>query len=117
MPAEPSPQVFFRPGQGHNMNPFPGVNLTTNAGGQMMLSYVTFEEGAVVPVHAHPHEQGGILVSGQLQFTIGDRTELLGPGDQWIIPGHVPHTVVAVGGPAVALDVFYPIREDYLPKT
>ena len=36
--------------------------------------------------------------------------------DQWIIPGHVPHTVVAVGGPAVALDVFYPIREDYLPQ-
>ena len=105
MPAEPAaPQVFFRPGQGHNMNPFPGVNLTTNAGAKVMLSYVTFEEGAVVPMHAHPHEQGGI------------RTELLGPGDQWIIPGHVPHTVVAVGGPAVALDVFYPIREDYLPE-
>ena len=62
---------FYRPGQGHTMNLFPGVNLTTNAGEKIMLSYVTFEDGAEVPLHSHPHEQGGVLISGQLQFTIG----------------------------------------------
>jgi len=108
--------TFIRPGQGHTMNLFPGVNLTTNAGEKIMLSYVTFEDGAVVPLHSHPHEQGGVLLSGQLEFTIGDTTEILNSGDQWIIPGNVLHTVVAVGGPAVALDVFYPIREDYCKR-
>ena len=67
-----------------------------------------------MPVHSHPHEQAGLLVSGRLKFTIGEETRLLEPGDQWLIPGGVPHTVVAVDGPAVALDVFNPVREDYL---
>ena len=67
-----------------------------------------------VPDHAHPHEQMGLLISGQLEFTIGGTTRVLVPGDRWRIPGGVSHRVRAVGGPAVALDVFHPIREDYL---
>jgi quercetin dioxygenase-like cupin family protein len=55
-----------------------------------------------------------MLIEGRLKFTIGDRTEILEAGDQWIIPGGVPHTVTAIDGPALAIDVFNPIREDYL---
>jgi quercetin dioxygenase-like cupin family protein len=55
----------------------------------------------------------GYLVSGRLEFTIGGQTRLLEAGDQWRIPSGVPHRVVAVGGPAVALDVFHPVRDDY----
>lgn len=105
---------FFRAGSGITRNLFPGVDLTVNAGPNLMLSIVKFEADAVVPVHQHPHEQAGMLIEGQLQFTIGDRTEILNPGDQWIIPGNTPHTVKAIGGRAVALDVFNPIREDYI---
>jgi quercetin dioxygenase-like cupin family protein len=79
-----------------------------------MLSVVHLEEGAVVERHSHPHEQMGFLVSGCFDFTIGDETRRLHPGDQWRIPSNIPHTVVAVGGPAVAIDVFSPVREDYL---
>jgi len=79
-----------------------------------MLSVVRFEPDAEVPMHSHPHEQAGLLVSGRLKFTIGEVTRVLEAGDQWLIPGGVAHTVVAVDGPAVALDVFNPIREDYL---
>jgi quercetin dioxygenase-like cupin family protein len=58
-----------------------------------------------------------MVVSGQLRFTIGDETRECGPGDMYLIPSNVPHTVMAVGGPAVALDVFTPIREDYAART
>jgi hypothetical protein len=34
--------------------------------------------------------------------------------DIWRIPGGVVHRVRALDHPAVALDVFHPIREDYL---
>lgn len=112
--AQPDRPVFVRAGEGRSSDLFPGVTITTNAGEQLMLSVVRFEPDASVPVHAHPHEQAGLLVSGRLKFTIGDETRVLEPGDQWLIPGGVPHTVVAVDGPAVALDVFNPIREDYL---
>ena len=110
----PSRPVFVTGGSGIKRPLFPGVELTINAGERLMLSLVTFEPNAEVPSHHHPHEQGGYLVSGQLEFTIGDETRLLKPGDQWLIPGGVSHRVRAVGGPAVAVDVFTPIREDYL---
>ena len=79
-----------------------------------MLSVVRFEPESVVADHAHPHEQMGILLEGRLEFTVGGVTRLLGPGDIWRIPGGVVHRVRALDQPAVALDVFHPIREDYL---
>ena len=72
------------------------------------------EPESVVLDHAHPHEQMGILLEGRLEFTVGGVTRLLGPGDIWRIPGGVVHRVRALDQPAVALDVFHPIREDYL---
>jgi quercetin dioxygenase-like cupin family protein len=49
-----------------------------------------------------------------MQFTIGDVTKIVNPGEIWRIPGGVKHKVVAIDGPVVAVDVFHPIREDYL---
>jgi quercetin dioxygenase-like cupin family protein len=80
----------------------------------MMLSVVRLEPRSVVEEHAHPHEQMGMLLEGRLEFTIGGITRLLEPGDIWRIPGGVLHSVRALGAPALALDVFHPIREDYL---
>jgi quercetin dioxygenase-like cupin family protein len=79
-----------------------------------MLSMVTIVPDWVLPDHAHPYEQMGVLISGGLEFTLGGVTRTLGPGDMWRIPGGVAHRVRALDSPAVALDVFHPIREDYL---
>ena len=93
---------------------FPGVEIRSTAGKHMMLSVVRLDPHSVVLEHAHPHEQMGILLEGRLEFTVGGVTRLLGPGDKWRIPGGVVHSVRALDQPAVALDVFHPIREDYL---
>jgi quercetin dioxygenase-like cupin family protein len=92
---------------------FPGVNIFTAAGEQMMLSLVEFESKSLVQPHSHPHEQMGILLEGELTFTIGGETRTLHPGDMWRIPGNVVHSAVAGDQPVKALDVFHPIREDY----
>jgi quercetin dioxygenase-like cupin family protein len=105
---------FIAAGEGSRHAIFPGVEIVTNAGKGLMLSYVTFEPGSLVPDHAHPHEQMGMMISGRLEFTVGGETKVLGPGEIWRIPGGVVHRVRALDGPAVALDVFHPIREDYL---
>ena len=55
-----------------------------------------------------------MMISGRAEFTVGGVTKVLGPGDMWRIPGGVVHRVRALDAPAVALDVFHPIREDYL---
>ncbi len=78
-----------------------------------MLSYLEMDEGAEIPMHHHPHEQGGVLLQGKMQLTIGDETRTVLPGELYLIPPHVPHRAIPVGGPATVLDVFSPIREDY----
>jgi quercetin dioxygenase-like cupin family protein len=93
---------------------FPGVRMRTPYGKNLMLSYVEIDEGAIVETHSHPHEQGGIVIGGRLVLTIGEETRTLSPGEMYIIPPNVPHRATAApGGPAVAMDVFSPIREDY----
>lgn len=110
----PTDRYFVSAGQGAHRHLFPGVEIRTTAGAQLMLSVVHFKPGAIVPEHSHPHEQMGMLLSGRLEFTIDGVTRLLDPGDQWRIPGGMPHTVRALDDPAVALDIFHPVREDYL---
>jgi quercetin dioxygenase-like cupin family protein len=95
----------------HNI--FPGVDIFTTTGEKMMLSFVEFQPHAVVELHSHPHEQMGLLLEGELTFTIGDEEHLVRPGQMWRIPGDVPHKAIAGDEPVKALDVFCPIREDY----
>lgn len=95
----------------HNI--FPGVDIFTAAGDGIMLSLVEFEPHAVVELHCHPHEQMGMLIEGELEFTIGEETHRVLPGQMWRIPGGVEHKAVAGDAPVKALDVFHPIREDY----
>jgi quercetin dioxygenase-like cupin family protein len=92
----------------------PGVRIRTPYGEKLMLSLVEIDENAVVPLHHHPHEQGGLLLEGKAEFTIGDETRVVEKGDAFLIPPNVPHRVAAVDGPCVALDIFTPIREDYV---
>jgi quercetin dioxygenase-like cupin family protein len=107
-------QYFIPAGGGKHRHLFPGVEIRATAGDDLMLSLVNFEPGSIVPDHSHPHEQMGMMISGQAEFTVGGVTRILGPGDIWRIPGNVVHRVKAVGDdPAVALDVFHPVREDY----
>jgi quercetin dioxygenase-like cupin family protein len=93
---------------------FPGVQIHTTAGDKLMLSLVEFEPHAVVEEHSHPHEQMGLMLEGEMEFTIGGQTRTVRPGEMWRIPGGVLHRVVAGDKPVRALDVFCPIREDYL---
>ena len=92
---------------------FPGVHIRTAAAEKMMLSVVDLEPGAVVEEHAHPHEQVGMLLEGKVLFSIGDERKTLQAGDLWRIPGGVKHKVVVLDQPARAIDIFYPVRDEY----
>lgn len=104
---------YVTPAECSRHNIFPGVDIQTMAGVNVMLSLVEFEPGAIVQPHSHPHEQIGMLLEGELTFTIGGETRTLRPGEMWRIPGGVVHSAVAGDRPVKALDVFNPIREDY----
>ena len=92
-----------------------GIELKAPVHGERtMLTTVRVAKGAVVPVHQHPHEQTGYLVSGSARFVSGDEVFVARPGDSWNIPSGVPHGAEALED-SVVVEVFSPIREDYLP--
>ena len=91
-----------------------GVSLKAVHGEKIMLSFVELEAGSVVPHHHHEHEQMGYVISGEFELTIGDETKTCRPGDSYLAPSNVPHSVkVSDKGPAKVLDVFSPPREEY----
>jgi quercetin dioxygenase-like cupin family protein len=92
----------------------PGARARTPYGERIMLSYLELDEGCEIPMHSHPHEQAGILRTGTMELMIGSETQLCQPGDMFIIPAHTQHAARPVGGPATLLDVFSPVREDYV---
>lgn len=64
--------------------------------------------------HAHDEsEQISVLLEGQMEFTVGEETRIVRPGDVVIVPPGIPHaTRVAAGVEAVALEYFTPPRQD-----
>ena len=92
---------------------FGGTPVRTFSGDHVQLSLVDVPAGGVIEWHSHPNEQIGMVTAGKLTFFIGDEEKTLGVGEFYFIRGGVRHRVVAVDGPAQALDVFYPIRDEY----
>ncbi|MCH7719220.1 MAG: cupin domain-containing protein [Chloroflexi bacterium] len=93
---------------------FPGVvRRTLNSGDRTTLIEVTLAEGAVVPSHTHPHEQVGYVASGRVRFEIDGEERELRAGDSYLVPGGASHEVTALE-PSVCIDVFSPVREEYL---
>lgn len=92
---------------------FGNVQARTYAGEHLQLSLVEIPAGGVVEWHAHPNEQMGVVTKGRAIFQIGDEERTLGPGDFYLMPGGVRHRVVALDDSVQAMDVFYPIREEY----
>src|SRR5262245_38526602 len=78
-----------------------------------MLNEVELDPGSTVPLHSHPHEQLGYVVSGEITMTCGGETFVCGPGMAYAIPGGVEHAGTAGPEGCVAIDVFIPVREEY----
>ncbi len=103
----------YVPAQRQPKELFPGALSRTFWGDKMLFSLLDLAAGSVVPRHSHPHEQAGIVLEGELEFTIGDETHLVKAGEIFFIPGGVEHSVKVGAQPAKALDVFSPVREEY----
>jgi len=83
-------------------------------GPELMLVKVAFEAGGVGAPHQHPHVQLSYVESGVFEATVGGQTQVLHPGDTFYAPSNVRHGVVCQQA-GVLLDVFNPLREDFLP--
>jgi len=79
----------------------------------ILMARVEFEVGAVGDVHAHPHSQVSYVESGEFDVFIDGVEKRLGPGDSFCIHPNLDHGAVCRKA-GVLLDVFSPVREDFL---
>ena len=94
--------------------PVAGVRLKTLVYGEnSLMTRFELAKGARLPAHSHPQEQTGYLVSGRIILHISDQSFEAAPGDSWCIKGDVEHRAEILED-SVALEVFSPVREDYL---
>ena len=93
------------------------IILTGLYGEKMMMVLNIALPGHTVPLHSHLHEQVGMVYGGKAKLRIGDEERTVRKGDFYCIPANVPHGDTAMGDePFIMLDVFYPVREDFIEK-
>lgn len=111
---------FVDLGQAPKIVQMPGLETTILTGlhrEQMMMVLNATLPGHTVPTHSHPHEQIGMVYSGKARLKIGDDERIVQKGDFYCIPANVPHSDTCLGEePFVMLDIFYPVREDFIAK-
>lgn len=93
-----------------------GVDIGTVVHGEKtLMARFRLAKGGDIPSHSHPHEQTGLLISGHIVLTIDGTEHDVMPGDGWCIGADVPHAARAIEE-SMAVEVFTPVREDYLEK-
>ena len=80
----------------------------------MSFAVVELAPNSIVARHQHSNEQIGLVLRGTLTFTVGGERRRLRAGDTYNIPADVPHDVVTGTEGAVVVDVFAPVRADWV---
>lgn len=94
-----------------------GVTRRVFSGEKSMMVLNELLPSAKPALHQHSHEQLTYIIQGSARFVIGNEVVDLVEGDVILVPPNVPHSMeVTSDEPVLNLDVFSPIREDYLPN-
>ena len=109
--------MFTKHAVGQYKTPLPGIQMKTLCYGERtLMTEFILEHGRTLPVHRHPYEQTGYLVKGRIRLRVGTEEHETLPGDSWCIPADVEHGAQILED-SVAVEVFSPVREDYLPPS
>ncbi|MBI4642087.1 MAG: cupin domain-containing protein [Candidatus Tectomicrobia bacterium] len=86
-------------------------------GSNVMLCFFNFKRGSKVPPHRHVNEQISYVLEGSLRFRIGNEEQVVSAGQVVHIPSNTEHEVEVLDEGASVLDIFSPIRQDFLDGT
>ena len=93
-----------------------GVERQMIVGENLMICRIKFPPFAVATQHEHPHEQMTIVEKGHTRFIVGDEEKIVEAGDVIHIPPNSRHGARMLDEEVVLIDIFSPIREDFLSK-
>jgi len=91
-----------------------GIERQMVWGGQLMVCRLRFAPRVVTAVHTHPHEQITLVEKGRVQFSVDGEARVVEAGAVLHFPSNLPHGATMLDEEVVLVDIFTPIREDFL---
>jgi quercetin dioxygenase-like cupin family protein len=95
-----------------------GVARQMIVGERLMVCRLRFEPRVVTLPHTHPHEQITLVERGRVSFLIGNDgsavERIARPGDVLHFPPGCRHGATMLDEEVVLIDIFSPVREDFL---
>lgn len=91
-----------------------GIERQMVIGEKLMICRLRFAPHVVTPAHDHPHEQMTIVEHGPVLFTVGSEERVAQTGDVLYFPSGTWHGATMLEEEVVLVDIFSPIREDFL---
>lgn len=86
-------------------------------GDKIMVTEWRLSPDVTFPIHQHESEQISMVQEGEVTLVFPDEGDVtLGPGDMYVVKSMRPHGVRVGSSPARVVDLFSPIREDFLAK-
>lgn len=92
-----------------------GIERQMIWGERLMICRLRFAPRVVTAIHAHPHEQMTIVERGRVTFTVAGEQRTLSAGAVIHVPPGCEHGATMLDEEVVLIDIFSPIREDFLP--
>ena len=91
-----------------------GIDRQMVVGQNLMICRLRFDALVDTPVHSHPHEQMTFVMKGKVKFTIDGDAVVAVTGDILHFPPNQKHGATMLDEEVVLIDIFSPIREDFL---
>jgi quercetin dioxygenase-like cupin family protein len=92
-----------------------GIERQMVWGERLMVCRLRFAPRVITAVHSHLHEQITLVERGRVLFHIDGTEQIATSGDVLRFPPHCEHGATMLDDEVVLIDIFSPIREDFLP--
>jgi quercetin dioxygenase-like cupin family protein len=94
-----------------------GIDRQTVVGEKLMICRLKIQPRVVTPVHSHVHEQITMVERGRVLYIVDGAETIVSAGDVLHFAPNVPHGATMLDEEVVLVDVFTPMREDFLTPT
>lgn len=93
-----------------------GIERQMIVGQNVMMCRFRFAPFVITAEHSHPHEQMTLVVQGKVKFIISGEERIVSAGDVLHFPPNNRHGATMLDEEVILIDIFSPIREDFLAK-
>ena len=91
-----------------------GIERQMIIGENLMICRLWFAPFTVTQEHDHPHEQMTIVERGRVKFFVEGVEKIVSAGDILHFPSMCWHGATMLEEEVILIDIFSPIREDFL---